>query len=136
MKTATTSTTSRRCSASNRIRNTGNGHKSNGNGRHSGNGNGHLSGKRSCSGSRGPCAADIELQIQRWQQAKADAKALYNAADAIEQEVIAAIGGGGSLQLPGGQTVTIDDNFIDKNGAVKTKAYTVAGVKRFEINVK
>ena len=128
----------------------GNGHKGSngkGNGRgpgknrisnDSGDGNGKPAGKggKQSGGSRGPCAADIELAVQRWETAKAQAKELYSTADTLESELVSALGVGGSLTLTDGRVVRIVNNFVDANGTVKMKHFGLAGVRQFELKIK
>ncbi len=80
----------------------------------------------------------IEAQyrkVERWLELKEQAKQRYDEADRLEQELIALIGDG-ALLLDDGRSVSVADNFTDKHGNAKSKAFGVCGVKRFELQVK
>ena len=80
----------------------------------------------------------IEAQhrkVERWLELKERAKQHYDDADRLEQEIIRLIGSG-TLLLDDGRSVTVGDNFIDKHGRTKSKAFGICGVKRFELKVK
>ena len=82
--------------------------------------------------------ATIDAQCRkaaRWLELKELAKQHYDEADRLEQELIGLIGAG-ALALDDGRYVTVADNFIDKHGHTKTKAFGICGVKRFELKVK
>lgn len=120
----------------------GNGSKSaNGNGR---NGNGHSHSGRNApnghsNGNAKPhnrCAAEIELLTQQWEAKRTEAKQRYEEADRLEQQLIDAVGVGGFVALSDGRAVRVNHNFIDRNGQPKVKAFTVAGVKLLEVEVK
>ncbi len=83
-----------------------------------------------------PCAAELELLAQRWEAVKAQAKQYYSEADRIEEQLIAAVGVGGVLQLSDGRRLRVKDNFRDAAGNAKLKAFTVAGIKLAEVEVK
>src|SRR5579859_7622398 len=63
-----------------------------------------------------PCAADVELTVQRWESIRAQAKELYEEADHLEQQIITALSVGGSLVLSDNRTVRVVDNFRDAAG--------------------
>ena len=71
----------------------------------------------------------------RWLELKEQAKALYAEADRLEHELIALIGTG-ALVLDDGTSISVADNFLDKHGQAKAKAFGICGVKRFELKVK
>ena len=80
----------------------------------------------------------IEAQhrkVARWLEVKNEAKALYAEADRLEQELIVLIGTG-ALVLDDGTSISVADNFVDKHGLTKAKAFGICGVKRFELKVK
>lgn len=80
----------------------------------------------------------IEAQhrkAERWLELKEQAKQHYEDADRLEQELIALIGTG-ALVLDDGRSLSVADNFTDKHGQTKPKAFGVCGVKRFELKVK
>lgn len=80
----------------------------------------------------------IEAQhrkAERWLDLKEQAKALYGEADRLEEELITLIGTG-ALVLDDGRSVTVADNFIDKHGQAKSKAFGICGVRRFELKIK
>jgi hypothetical protein len=108
-----------------------------------GNSNGNGSGRSANVGSGSqpapenrPCNATLELMAQQWEAAKATAKFHYTEADRIEQELIAAVGVGGLLPLSDGRTLRVKDNFRDAAGNPKIKAFSMAGVKLCEVEVK
>jgi len=82
-----------------------------------------------------PSAEAQHRKAERWIELKAQAKQFYEDADRLEQELIALIGSG-SLLLDDGRAVSVADNFTDKNGQVKPKAFGICGVKRFELKIK
>ena len=92
-----------------------------------------------CNGHRnGHNRLSIEAQhrkAERWLDLKDQAKALYAEADRLEQELIVLIGTG-ALVLDDGRSVSVSDNFLDKHGQTKAKAFGICGVKRFELKVK
>ena len=82
--------------------------------------------------------AAVELMAQKWEATKAQAKALYAAADLLEEELISTVGAGGLVRLSDNRVLQIVDNFTDKTGAPKNKAYAKApqAVKRFAVELK
>ena len=79
---------------------------------------------------------EVELLVMEYEETKAKAKQLYDQCDRIEQRLISALGLTQQVTLGDGRTVRVDDNFVDKNGQPKLKAWGMAGIKRFEIAVK
>ncbi len=80
--------------------------------------------------------AEIELLAVAWVNCKASAKKLYEEADGLEARIIELLGVGNSLRMTDSRTVRASDNFIDKNGNVKTKTVAIAMARRFEVEVK
>src|SRR5262245_57025601 len=89
--------------------------------------NGHRNGRHSTEAQH--------RKVERWLELKELAKQHYEGADRLEQELIALIGTG-ALVLDDGRSVTVADNFQDKHGQTKSKAFGICGVKRFELKVK
>lgn len=79
---------------------------------------------------------EADLLVAEYERARRRAKKAYDESDRLEQSIIARLGPAGSLVLGDGRTLRVVDNFIDQHGNTKHKAYGVAGVKRYEIEVK
>lgn len=80
-------------------------------------------------------AAEVQLLIERMEQAREAAKALYTEADGLEDKLIALLGTS-AVPLPNGKTARVNDRYIDKDGNVKNKAVAIAMSKRFEVVAK
>lgn len=78
----------------------------------------------------------IERLILKYEQVRAEAKAMYAEADRIQEDLINLMGIESPAILSDGRTAKIDDNFLDKHGQFKNVSYKPCGVKRFELSVK
>jgi len=75
---------------------------------------------------------------QRLKVIEAKCKDLYEERDSIESRLIDAVRASRneSIALPDGATITLKDNFQDREGNPRNVAFKTAAVKRFEIQVK
>src|SRR5689334_9831490 len=91
--------------------------------------NGHRNGN-------GQPSSDVQQRkVERWLELKERAKELYEQADRLEAELIGLIGPR-ALLLDDGRSVSVADNFVDKHGQPKAKAFGICGVRRFELKIK
>jgi hypothetical protein len=82
---------------------------------------------------------DVTALVKRLERRKALAKRAYDECDQIEAELIRRINetgsGTGCWFLTDGRMARVVDNFVDKHGQPRLKAWGHAAVKRFEIEV-
>jgi hypothetical protein len=79
----------------------------------------------------------VAKDVARLAAIEAKCKALYAERDEIEARLIDQVQGHGApLRLDNGKTVSIADNFVDREGRPRNVAFKTACVKRFEIAVR
>ena len=83
-----------------------------------------------------PSPAQLKKAAQRKLLLDEGLKAQYQELDSIERTLVEANKGAGTLRLPG-MDVEIEDNFLDRDGEMKTVAFgKVAAIKRWKINIR
>jgi len=76
--------------------------------------------------------------VQRLHAIDARCKALYAERDTLESRVIGAVQASktGALPLGDGSTVTLKDNFQDREGNPRNTGFKCCAIKRFELEVR
>jgi hypothetical protein len=81
---------------------------------------------------------DISRAADALESIDAKCKTLYAERDEVERKLIGALreAPGRTIELPRGVTVSLKDNFVDRDGCERNTAFKTACVKRYDVVVE
>ena len=82
-------------------------------------------------------SASVRKSLDRLAVIDAKCKSLYQERDELESALIEKIRSSpaNKIPLPGGDTLRLKDNFLDRDGKLRNVAFKTAAVKRFELEI-